>query len=122
MCKEQSREIIAERSYWVNQIEGPPFATARLMRPSKREDGLYEVPIEFSEEFEISKMGVGPDAIEALLVALCLLGTFARHLADNLDGELVWSGGRGPALPTYPDFSFSPVKERIERTEIRDGY
>lgn len=111
MCKEQSSDIIAERSYWVNQIEGPPLATARVRRPYKREDGLYEVRIEFSEEFEIAKIGVGPDAMEALLVALCLLGTFARHLADNLDGELVWSGGRGLALPTYPNFCFNPLKE-----------
>jgi hypothetical protein len=52
----------------------------------------------------------GVDAVEALQLALIVLGIDLKHIDQQLEGALCWQqSDRGIGLPSYPDFSLAEV-------------
>lgn len=102
-------DIVAERIYRVEESDPPETVTVRLGRPKKRaSDGLFVCGAEIDEGGRIwVRYMEGVDGIEALKLALMVIGTDLRHIYDQLDGKLSWQNGQCKNLdvPTYPDFS-----------------
>jgi hypothetical protein len=108
-------EVIASRKYLITSTKPPEYVTAKLGRPRLRvRDGLYECAAEIDEGGRVwVRYLTGSDALEALQLALIILGTDLKHTNEQLGDALCWSSGqrRDLGLPTYPDFSLRPIMD-----------
>jgi hypothetical protein len=104
-------EIVAERAYIARGKGWEILITARIGLPRLGADGRYECGAELEEPDRTTLRYMnGADAIEALQLAIIILGVDLKHINEQLGGSLQWSGAEsGLGLPSYPDFSLKSV-------------
>ncbi len=105
-------EILAERVYRLSGSEEDLRLTIRIGIPRRTSDGQYECAAELQEpdRTTLRHMG-GEDAIQAIQLAMVVLGVEMKHINEQIGGGLCWhEAGDDLGLPTYPDFSvFTPT-------------
>jgi hypothetical protein len=105
-------DAIATRRYVIRGSDPSAMVTVRLGVPMRRADGLYECAVELTDPSgTMLRFPCGVDAMEALQLALILIGTDLKHINEQVDGALFWVEGNREDLgvPTYPDYSLAPI-------------
>jgi hypothetical protein len=108
-AKLDDSEVIAERTYFIKGSDPPDSVKIRLGRPTKREsDGLFTCGAEVEESGRVwTRQMVGADGVEALRLALMIIGVDLKHIHGQLEEGLSWEGSKGKdlAFPTPPEYS-----------------
>jgi hypothetical protein len=103
----RKRDVIASREYIIP--ETGEVVIVRLGKPRKRPyDTFFECAAELRQrERTWIRYMAGPDAFEALQLALMIIGTDLKHIHEQSGGQLVWLNATRTdvAFPTYPDYS-----------------
>jgi hypothetical protein len=122
----EESEIIVSRQYVIEGSDPIEVVTVKIGKPVLRaSDGMYECATEIRENGQtwVRRLN-GVDALEALQLALILVGTDLNYLSQQPSVRLSWLEGRRRdlALPTPPDFSLETIMtpEKGPQTGIAD--
>lgn len=103
-----NHEVMAAREYIVAGHQ-PRSILVRIGFPKRRAtDGRYECVAEIDEGHLVSSKPMnGVDAVEALELAILMIGTELQCIQEHAEGPLTWLDGkrRDLGFPTYPDYS-----------------
>jgi hypothetical protein len=104
--------VLASREYRLHDSFPERKVIVRIGLPKPRlQDAQYECPVEIDDGVQIKvRPMIGADAFEALQMALVLVGTDLKSMAEQM-GELVWGNGqrRDIGFPVEPDYSLKSV-------------
>lgn len=106
---------MAERTYVVSSSNSDPHVVVRLGFPKQRpSDGRFECAVEIDKGTTCyTRYMNGVDALEALQLAIVMIGTRLKGINDDSPEPLTWMRGERTDLgvPTYPDYSLNPIME-----------
>lgn len=110
----KNEEVMAQRIYFFGPEPGRRVSV-RIAFPTWLEAekrAVCKVEIDDGEDISVKPMN-GDDAIEAIQLALALIGTELGLFLEWAEGSVSWLDGKRNDLgvPTYPDFALFPSRK-----------
>jgi hypothetical protein len=108
-----SGAFMAQREYTLDGRHPPLKTVVRIGVPKQRSsDGRYECAAQIDDgETCRTKPMNGVDSLEALQLAMLLIGTELKAIIDSVGGSVSWLDGsrHDLGIRVYPDYSLNSV-------------